>query len=124
MRGFCGALILQDIGTHYGVQMFATTEEVVFTYGINGDGLKVRIPVGTETDFASVPRCLWWICPPMGRWNRAALVHDYLCRLDGCSRFLADAIFREAMAVLGVPWWRRVSMYYAVRLYAVITGKK
>ena len=127
MRGFDGPLLLKDLGEHptLKVQVFETLEDCVFKYGINAGGmLKVRVPAGTKTDFASVPRWLWWFFPPMGRWNRAALVHDYLCNLKGCSRFLADAIFREAMAVLEVPVWRRVSMYYAVRIYAVLSKKR
>ncbi len=124
MKGFVGVLLLKDEGTHHKAQWFSTQEDIHFVYELDGGGFEVCVPSGTFTDFASVPKFLWWIFPPMGKWNRAALVHDYLCHLDGCSRFLADAIFREAMAVLGVPVWRRVSMYYAVRMYAVLRGKR
>ena len=79
----------------------------------------VRVPAGFTTDFASTPRWLWPIFPPRGRWNRAAIVHDYLCEHADVDRFLADAIFRAAMKELGVPLWRRVAMYYAVRVWWV-----
>jgi hypothetical protein len=42
----------------------------------NGD--KICIPVGYVTDFASVPPILWSLFPPIGKYNRAALIHDYL----------------------------------------------
>lgn len=36
------------------------------------------VPVGFETDFASVPRPLWPLFPPTGRYTRAAVLHDWL----------------------------------------------
>ncbi len=117
MSEFNGILATDYLGTRQGVPIFCTTREVVFRHGA---GRAVVVPVGTETDLASVPRWLQWLCPRLGPWDQAAVVHDYLCQKMGCSRFIADAIFREAMAALGVPLWRRVSMYYAVRLYAVL----
>lgn len=85
----------------------------------NGNGgIIVEVPVGYQTDFASVPRILWPLFPPTGVYSRAAIVHDFLySEGSGCSRFLADAIFRDLMAELGTPLWRRVAMYYAVRLF-------
>lgn len=75
------------------------------------------VPADFRTDFASVPPVLWFIFPPWGRYTRAAILHDYLyTQYDVCSRFFADAIFREAMASLGVPYWKRLAAYYAVRL--------
>ena len=39
----------------------------------------VDLPVGTTTDFASVPRWAWWFAPPAsGRHRLAALIHDRL----------------------------------------------
>jgi hypothetical protein len=42
------------------------------------DGNEICIPVGYVTDFASVPPILWSIFPPIGKYNRAALIHDFL----------------------------------------------
>lgn len=86
-------------------------------YSTLAGGLTVAVPKGFITDFASVPRLLWSVFPPMGRYSRAAVIHDWLySNSKTCSRFLADAIFRDAMKDLGVPMWRRVVMYYAVRI--------
>jgi len=45
------------------------------------DGDAVIVPAGERTDFASVPRLLQWLMPATGKWTRAAVVHDMLCRL-------------------------------------------
>ena len=87
-----------------------------FRFTTDVDGFSVVVPAGFRTDFASVPRYLWPVFPPTGQWMAAAVVHDYLYRETSCSRFLADACFREAMSVLGVPLATRVAMYYAVRV--------
>jgi hypothetical protein len=88
-------------------------------------------PAGFETDFASIPFGLRNLFPPLGPWARPAILHDFLYGTQGTGRFEgvrwisrardysraeADGIFREAMAVVGVPVWRRGLMYRAVRL--------
>jgi hypothetical protein len=77
----------------------------------------IRVPAGFVTDLASVPRVLWSILPPHGRYAKAAIVHDYLYAQAIGTKAEADSIFNEAMAVLGVPKWRRRAMYAAVRLF-------
>lgn len=47
--------------------------------GSDGDTLIVE--PGERTDFASVPRVAQTIMPSTGKWTRAAVVHDMLCRL-------------------------------------------
>jgi len=77
----------------------------------------IKVPAGFVTDFASVPRAFWWLLPPWGRYGKAAVVHDF-CYREGCySRKKCDRIFLEGMQVLGVPWWKRSVMYWAVRLF-------
>jgi len=77
----------------------------------------IRVPAGTMTDLASVPRVLWAIFPPHGRWAKAAIIHDYLYENAEVTREYADGVFLEAMAVLGVPRFTRSVMYWAVRLF-------
>ncbi len=81
------------------------------------DGSLIVVPKGFETNFASTPWFLWAIFPPRGRWSKAAVLHDWLYAQKRISRFKADCIFRDAMRELNVPLWRRMTMYYAVRLF-------
>jgi len=110
-------LIIKDVGqSSSGRTLYELIEDLEFSYKVNGGEFKVSAPKGFVTDFATIPRFLWPIFPPNGKYARAAVIHDYLYRLPGCSRFLADAIFREVMYQLGVGVISRLSMYYAVRL--------
>lgn len=74
----------------------------------------IRVPAGFVTDLASVPRALWWMIPPHGRYAKAAIVHDYLYDQAIGTKEYADKVFLEAMEVLGVPAWKRRIMYAAV----------
>lgn len=77
----------------------------------------IAVPIGTITDLATVPRILWSVFPPHGRYAKAAIIHDYLYDRAIGSKAFADSTFREAMEVLGVPRWRRTLMYWAVRWF-------
>jgi len=95
----------------------------------------MMIPAGLNTDYASIPRFLWPIMSPWGRYREAAVVHDYLYQnLGHCMIFLGtrgqekpkwkivyrrlncDKIFYKAMKWCGVPDWKRLVMYKGVRL--------
>lgn len=86
--------------------------------------MRHRIPSGSRTDLASIPRIARVFCNPNGRWQRAAGHHDDAYRRQTCTRFQADAMFRTIMAADGVPWLRSVSMYYAVRFFGWIAWAK
>jgi hypothetical protein len=59
------------------------------------DGTEIQVPAGYVTDFASVPPMLWSICPPIGKYNRAALIHDYLYDRQYQSGVLGEAEARK-----------------------------
>lgn len=77
---------------------------------------KYTVPAGFVTDFASVPRGLWNILPPFGRYSRAAVLHDWMYHTGIVNRARADRIFLEGMAALGVSWAKRWAMYFGVRV--------
>ncbi|EKH4088143.1 DUF1353 domain-containing protein [Escherichia coli] len=77
----------------------------------------IYVPEGYVTDLASVPRLLWALFPPHGRYAKAAIIHDWLYDNGLRTKVEADRIFLDAMTVLGVPRWRRRLMYFAVRLF-------
>ncbi len=90
-----------------------------FTY-ITRDGESVRVDAGFKTDFASVPWVFRHFIPQSGRYNEAAVVHDYLCYLwkkGGYDRERADDLFYEMMEVLGVKGMKRKTMFLGVGLY-------
>ena len=87
------------------------------------EGEPIVVPAGFETDFASVPRGLWNLFPPWGRYGKAAVVHDYLYKQQLGTRAAADRIFREAMAVLDVPAWKRWLMWSGVRAFGWIAWR-
>ena len=51
----------------------------------------VRVELGFQTDLASIPRFLWAVLPPFGRYTNAALVHDWLYTFQPCTRAQADS---------------------------------
>lgn len=131
MSSFTTPLIIKENGDGTFTLMAS------FMYYLNDpDGEYVEVPEGYTTDFASVPKAFHWLLPPYHPdYGKAAVVHDYLCskRLikrpgNGsvrlCPRVEADLIFYQAAKVLGSPAWKRSVMWAAVRLYAVLAGKK
>lgn len=79
---------------------------------------RIVIPTGFVTDFASVPRALWNLLPPTGRYTRAAVIHDFLYRTPGlCTRAQADAVLYEAMKYpCHVGFFTRWTIWAGVRV--------
>lgn len=77
----------------------------------------VYVPKGFQTDFASVPR-LPIIYRLYGNTaHEAALVHDYLYRIDSdpiVEKKIADVIFYDAMGEMGLSDSHRNVMYDGV----------
>ena len=85
----------------------------------------IKVPVNFVSDFASIPHIVQPIIgDPTGRYGPSAIIHDFLYYTKKYTRRKADAIFLEAMKVLGVPWWKRRIMWLAVRLVAWIPWNK
>lgn len=88
-----------------------------YDVGVEGSEDTINVPAGFMTDFASVPRLLWWIFPRWGRYGNAAVIHDYCYWDQQRSRKEADAIFFEAMGVLSVGTISRYLLYWTVRAF-------
>lgn len=91
------------------------------------------VPAGFLTDGASIPRFLWWLFPPWGRYGQAAALHDRLCEvpqlynesvIHTVNRKYVDRVFYDAMLVVGVPKWKAKLMYLGVRAYAKLPFHK
>lgn len=83
----------------------------------------IIVPAGSRTNLGSIPRPAWsFIGHPAGKYAPACVIHDetYQYPANGVdwprSRRRCDQIFLEGMQVLGVRWWRRSAMYFAVRV--------
>lgn len=112
---FPDKLSLEDAGMKGSSRVFRLTSQFRYlsSYGC------IYVPPLFETDGASIPKAFWNILSPFGDFFYAAVVHDFLYskfntefRRDEC-----DLIFKEAMFNVGVPWYRRETIYRAVRLF-------
>lgn len=94
----------------------------------------IDVPKGFVTDLASVPRVIWNLFPPFGKYTEAAIVHDALYRgqakfydcvvaspapfvVEAYTRKDSDEIFLAAMEALGVSAVTRYILYAAVRTF-------
>lgn len=80
-----------------------------------GTSLFVSVPEGFVSDLASIPRLLWSLFPPDGPYQEAAVLHDYLYSID-VPQWLCDAVFRHVMQFTGVPIWKRILLFWGVRI--------
>jgi hypothetical protein len=94
--------------------------------------IQLTIPAGFRCDLASIPQMFQWLIPKLGKWNKAAVVHDWfyknnrLEKDDGeyiatLTRLQVDDLFYQIMKGSGVSWWKRHAMYRAVRLGGWVT---
>ena len=99
-----------------------------FTYRVGSkDSLEcITVPANFDTDFASVPKILWFL-PYWAKYNKPGPLHDYLYKVkqimgQPITRKRADDIFYESMLVdfrdhrsgPVIAWLE----YRAVRLFA------
>lgn len=85
----------------------------------------LEVPTGFKTDLASIPRFVQPFIPKEGKYNRAAVVHDWLYAKgriavigDGrpVTRKEADDVLLEASRVLHVRESQALAIYTGVRL--------
>jgi hypothetical protein len=103
-----------------------STWQLVEPLAYQGRDEPLVVPEGFETDFASVPTWLTWLIPRYGRYTKAAILHDWLCKRAERGEFRwvdADGVFRRMMRELGVPVLRRWLMWTAVRLHSIVKSE-
>jgi hypothetical protein len=101
-------LIIEDLSESADHPRFRLVQDL--TYG------PYRVPTDFITDLASIPQVLWNILPPVGSYDKAAVVHDWLYRNNGITRSEADQVLNQGMIDLGVREWKRKIIYSGVRL--------
>lgn len=95
-------------------------EQFIYALGREDSPVRIIVPIGFPTDFASVPRLLRWLIDAKGRHAKPAVLHDYIYRTQIVARVVADAIFLESMEVKEVARWQRWLIYLAVRCFGWI----
>ena len=123
MSAFTKDLIIKKIPDGNG-DLFKVYLSFDYHIGSEDSEEYVRVPEGFVTDLASIPWFARWLIPKVDRHCQAAVVHDFLYHSQQFSRAKSDAIFLEAMEVLGVAKWKRLIMYKAVRLGGWAVWKK
>ncbi|MGK2928811.1 MAG: DUF1353 domain-containing protein [Acidimicrobiales bacterium] len=93
------------------------SDDFRYEIGVEGSGDEVSVPQWMATDFASVPRPVWWFAAPWGRHGHAAVIHDTGYYRQDRTRRAYDGLFLEAMGVLGTHPVRARLMYWSVRLF-------
>jgi hypothetical protein len=88
--------------------------DLIFRYIRDGNVYHITIPTGFVTDFASIPRWLWVIAGNRGKYNKAAVLHDYLYKTQIMSRKESDRLYRKMMIPV-LPKWKVHAAYYVVR---------
>ena len=108
---------------------FELLEDVTFVFTPEwapSEEWRLKAEKGFQWDGASVPKLLWNLYGPIGRYNKSALAHDLLY-VGGLiadhsgqgvqlSRKEADMVMKEISRALGVWGINRSLMYIAVRL--------
>lgn len=118
MSSFIQPIRAEDLPDGYRRKLL---EDVVYHVGGPDSKDEVRVPAGFVWDGGSVPRFLWSLLDPWGSASKAFLLHDYLYRTQTRSRLVSDAIFMEAMEVLGVGFIKRKILYRGVRMGGMFT---
>ncbi|MEX2518105.1 MAG: DUF1353 domain-containing protein [Paracoccaceae bacterium] len=97
---------------------WVVTQAFRYEVGALGSGEEIVVGRGFEFDGASVPPPLTLLVPQThALYLAAAALHDWLYQVEHerISRKKADAIFREAMIVLGLNWFWAGLMWRSVR---------
>ena len=84
------------------------------------EGEEIKAEVGFMTDFASIPRILWFIFPRWGKYGKASVIHDWMYWAQEVDHHhVADKIMFEAMEDLSVPFHQKYPIYWAVYLFGL-----
>jgi len=119
--------ILTDPDTHNNEDgTFSITSDLV---AVTPSGIQIIVPAGFVSDGASIPWVAQWLIPKEGKWNRPAIVHDYLYQTGKIGDWIinqriADAIYLGLMECREVPAWNRKTQYRILRMFGNIQWNK
>ncbi len=107
-----------DIRNREDGKVIVTAEEIAFEY----KGFSHRIPVGYESDGASVPRLLWRLLSPCidPVTLVPSIIHDYLYDNRLGSRYDADLWYVSALDASGYPLWKCLLTFIGLRMFGFL----
>ena len=104
-----------------GGKLFYVERSYTVEFLLDGIPRQYTVPVGTWTDFASVPAVVpRWIVEKIDSHLEASVVHDHMCRMRVWTSDIVHDIFLAAMEAAGVPWTTRHLMYRAVKTFGSV----
>ena len=112
----------QVTATKIGTNLWKLRDDLTYV----NSKYRITAKAGMETDFASIPRAFWSVIgsPAMGRYTSSSVIHDILYMTEAIGRKEADDLFLEMLKVDGVGYFKRYSMYWAVRAGGWAVWKK
>lgn len=119
-------LVLEYCPWVKGPKKWRVTQEIRYEMYFKGSGIWVVIPVGYMTDLATVPFPVSMLFPKSGKWNHAAVVHDYLCDhgRETYSQEDIDKAFLKIMELTGVNKIKRTLAYRSVKRFQQLEAIK
>jgi hypothetical protein len=110
---FVGRVAIYQLEGHKG-EWFCTLEPLTY---VDQDGKRYTAPAGTLTDFASVPRAVWWIWPKNGKHSAGSIIHDHLCTTRHLASPKVHAIYRRALKACLCSRFTQLGHWLAVRWF-------
>lgn len=94
------------------LELWVVTEDTI----VELDGFSILIKKGFKTDLASIPRIFWSIYPPFGKYQDAAICHDWLLDNTDLPKRTIDLLFYKKMKSDGVGIFNRFIFYSFVNI--------
>jgi len=107
-----------------GKNLWVLLEPFEYHVGTYPSNEIISVPIGFKTDFASIPKIFWSILPPVGKYGKAAVIHDWCYWANCYNKKQSDKIFLEGMKVLKVNKWKQIIIYNAVRMFGYFAWKE
>ncbi len=100
--------------THPEAGLYELAEPLVYACAVPGAPPAITVPLGFSTRFDFLPgRLRGWVLPRPG--GNPMCPPAVLCAyMLATQPDLAPAVFREALSLSGVPWWKRFLLGTAV----------
>lgn len=104
----------------WGRPQYKLTSPLVYDYR---GRLDIFVPAGFKTDFATIPSWIPFVRPNNGKWAKASVVHDFLCK-SACTKKFADKVFYYAMLDDEASHFTAFVLWVAVRVNHIAQGLK